>query len=179
VFLRRLAAQMLLVAATMWVAAIVAVPHVAQAERLGDAHPMLAAATGLVYLTGSFVCHQRPERSFHEGRVQYPVCARCTGLYVAAPFGLLAALLWGRVADARAYRRWRLVLFAALIPTVVSIALERLGGPSDTVSRAIAALPLGAAAAAFVGAVVLGHFAHGTTQEDACVSGSPERSEGR
>jgi uncharacterized membrane protein len=166
---------MLLAAATLWAVTIVAAPRVAEAERLGDAHPTLAAATGLVYLTGSFVCHQRPERSFHAGRVQYPVCARCTGLYAAAPFGLLAALVWGRAADARAYRRWRLVLLAALMPTVVSIALERLGGPSDTVSRAIAALPLGAAAAAFMGAVALGHFAHGAVQEDACVSGAGSR----
>jgi uncharacterized membrane protein len=169
--LRRLCAQMLFVAATVWAVAIVAMPHVAQTERLADEHPTLAAATGLVYLTGSFVCHQHPERSFHAGRLQYPVCARCTGLYVAAPFGVLAALIVGRTADVRAYRRWRVILLAALAPTVVSIVLERLGGPSDAISRALAALPLGAAAAAFVGAVVLGHFAQRVAQHDVCVSG--------
>ncbi len=170
--MRRLGAQLLLVAATLWAVAIVAAPRAAQVERVANAHPTLAAATGLVYLTGSFVCHQRPERSFHAGRVQYPVCARCTGLYLAAPFGLLAALIWGRAADPRGYRRWRLVLFAALMPTVVSIVLERLGGPSDTVSRALAALPFGAAAGAFAETVVLGHFAHSGAQRDASLSGS-------
>ncbi len=169
--MRRLSAQILLFAAALWAVAIVAAPHVAQAERVGDTHPTLAAATALVYLTGSFVCHQRPERSFFAQRVQYPVCARCTGLYEAAPLGVLAALIFGRAADARAYRRWRLALFAALMPTVVSIALERLGGPSDTISRALAALPLGAAAAAFVAAMVLGHFAYRGAQQDVCVPG--------
>jgi uncharacterized membrane protein len=162
---------MLLVAATLWAVAIVAAPHVAQAERGGVSHPTLAAAAGLVYLTGSFVCHQRPERSFFAGRMQYPVCARCTGLYASAPFGILAALIFGRAADARAYRRWRLVLFAALMPTAVSIASERLGGPSDTISRALAALPLGMAAAALVAAVVLGHFAYHEAWRDVCVPG--------
>ncbi len=169
--MRRFVALLLLIAATLWAVAIVAAPRIAQADRVGDPRPTLVAATGLVYLTGSFVCHQRPERSFFARRVQYPVCARCTGLYVAAPFGVLAALIFGRAADARAYRRWRLVLFAALMPTTVSIALERLGGPSDTISRALAALPLGAAAAAVVAAVVLGHFAHGRAQRDVCVPG--------
>jgi hypothetical protein len=66
-------------------------------------------------------------------------------------------------ADA-AYRRWRVLLLGAMVPTAVSIVLERLGGPSGTISRALAALPLGAVLAALVGAVLLGHFAHAGTR---------------
>jgi hypothetical protein len=61
------------------------------------------------------------------------------------------------------YRRWRLIFLVAVMPTVVSIILERLGGPTGLPSRAIAGLPLGMAAAGFVAAVVLGHFAQDFT----------------
>jgi hypothetical protein len=163
---RRVSAWLIVCAATLWAAAIIAVPY-ARAHGVLDEHPSLAPATALVYLTGSFICHQRPERSFHADGVQYPVCARCTGLYVGAPFGLLVALMLGRVRrrrhgrdeEADRYRRWRVALIAAMVPTLISVLLEQAGGPSDTISRAIAALPLGAAVAALAGAAVLGQFA--------------------
>ncbi|PQL91928.1 DUF2085 domain-containing protein [Apibacter adventoris] len=32
-------------------------------------------------------CHQKPERSFFWKRKQFPLCARCTGIYIAfVPF---------------------------------------------------------------------------------------------
>ncbi len=30
-----------------------------------------------------YICHRRPERSFFIKGHQFPVCARCTGLYIA------------------------------------------------------------------------------------------------
>jgi len=51
-----------------------------------DDRPALGAA--VVYLAGGRICHQRPERSFATRDVQWPVCARCSGLYLAAPFQL-------------------------------------------------------------------------------------------
>ncbi|WP_303247497.1 DUF2085 domain-containing protein [uncultured Methanobrevibacter sp.] len=30
-----------------------------------------------------FICHRKPERSFHIKDHQFPVCARCTGFYIA------------------------------------------------------------------------------------------------
>src|SRR5438552_15946408 len=36
----------------------------------------------VVYGAGSFICHQLPARSFHSWSAQWPVCARCTGIYV-------------------------------------------------------------------------------------------------
>jgi uncharacterized membrane protein len=43
-----------------------------------------------VYVVGSVVCHQRPERSFFLWAHQMPVCARCTGIYAGAAFTVLS-----------------------------------------------------------------------------------------
>jgi uncharacterized membrane protein len=102
--------------------------------------------TGIVYLAASRVCHQRPDRSFHTAGVQWPVCGRCSGLYLAAPLGALAA---AATAKRRARSASALVLVgAAAVPTVVTIALEWLHvAPISNLARALAALPLGAAIA--------------------------------
>jgi uncharacterized membrane protein len=146
--------------ASLWAAAVVAAPLGVDAV----SHEV-RVATALVYVGAGHICHQRPERSFHvEGR-RLPVCARCTGLYLAAPFGLMGALLMRRRrgADDRTYRWWRVAIVAAAVPTVISVGLEWIGGPglSSNISRALTALPLGAALAAVVGAAVLGHFGPG------------------
>lgn len=154
--MRRVGGWLLFLFATLWAVGIVAAPRVVSG---GGERPGLSVAGALFYLAGGVVCHQRPERSFHAAGVQYPVCARCTGIYLAAPVGVLVMLIGG-AAGRVSFRRWRGILFVAILPTLVSIILERLGGPSDTVSRALAAVPLGAAAAGFVAVVVLGHFAH-------------------
>ena len=122
-------------------------------------------ATALIYVGAGQICHQRPERSFHlEGR-RMPVCARCTGLYLAAPLGLAGVLLMRRRAgaDDRTYRRWRVAIVAAALPTVISVGLEWVGGPglSSNISRAVTALPLGAVLAAAVGAALVGRFGPG------------------
>lgn len=31
----------------------------------------------------NLICHRKPERSFHIKGHQFPVCARCTGFYIA------------------------------------------------------------------------------------------------
>ena len=38
----------------------------------------------LTYGIGGFICHRMPERSFHLGGLQSPVCARCLGIYAGA-----------------------------------------------------------------------------------------------
>jgi uncharacterized membrane protein len=103
-------------------------------------HPV---ATSLVYAVASRICHQRPERSFHSGGVQWPVCARCSGLYLAAPVGALAGLV--SIARRRPARRRLWWLVAAAVPTAVTFGAEVLGlaAPSN-LTRAVAALPLGA-----------------------------------
>ncbi len=109
--------------------------------------PSLVAA---VYLSAGRVCHQRPERSFHTAGVPWPVCGRCAGLYLAAPFGALAALVGRRRAGVPG-AAW---LVATAAPTAVTFALEFAGLASiSAVVRAVAALPLGAATAYFIVAV--------------------------
>ncbi|HOA21519.1 MAG TPA: DUF2085 domain-containing protein [Anaerolineaceae bacterium] len=45
---------------------------------------------------GYSVCHQIPERSFFAHEHQFPLCARCTGMYLGALLTLLVQLVRGR-----------------------------------------------------------------------------------
>jgi hypothetical protein len=45
----------------------------------------------VVYGAGSFICHQLPARSFHTWSAQWPVCARCTGIYFGAAMAAVVA----------------------------------------------------------------------------------------
>ena len=112
--------------------------------RAHDGPAWLAAST---YLVAGRVCHQRPERSFHTAGVQWPVCGRCAGLYLAAPAGALAALaLWRRKPVPSLI--W---LAVAAVPTAATVGAEYLGlAPVSSVARAVAALPLGLALAFFL-----------------------------
>lgn len=111
-----------------------------------------------VYAVGSVVCHQLPERSFFWGDRQFPVCARCTGLYLSGFIGLAG---WFAVKASRGWRRLdvdppvalRLVVIAAL-PTLLSLATAAAGGWDGTNwTRAALAVPLGVTAGAIVAAV--------------------------
>ena len=114
--------------------------------------PMLLSRTGAspalaaVYAAAGMICHQRAERSFAIAGTQLPVCARCSGLYVAGAAGALAGFLVARRVQGGS-RAVRLALGLAAVPTAVTLVLEWSGAalPSNAV-RAAAALPLGAAA---------------------------------
>jgi uncharacterized membrane protein len=107
--------------------------------------------TDVIYVAASRVCHQRPERSFHTAGVQWPVCGRCAGLYLAAPIGALAAWLARRRAPWMRAPFW---LAIAALPTVVTLGLEWLDLAHVTnLDRALAALPLGAAMAFVIVAI--------------------------
>jgi len=45
---------------------------------------------------GSSVCHQIPSHSFNVGAIQFPVCARCMGLYLGSFIGIVYAFLSGK-----------------------------------------------------------------------------------
>ena len=112
----------------------------------------------LAYAAGGIVCHQLPDRSFYWGAVKFPVCARCTGLYLSASVGLLA---WAVLKLSRSGRTVPVVpriavwaLLIAAIPTAVSLASAWLGVWEGTNAwRAAMAVPLGASAGAMVAAV--------------------------
>jgi uncharacterized membrane protein len=140
-------AQVLVIAAAVWVAAIFLAPLAIGSTN--QAARMCAVAT---YAAGSFVCHQLPDRSFHVAGRQLAVCGRCTGLYVSALAGALAALLISLRGKSSGVGTWRLsdraLLAIAAVPTALSWGLEHAGLAAQTNTiRAIAALPLGFAAA--------------------------------
>jgi uncharacterized membrane protein len=111
-----------------------------------------------IFAVGSVICHQRPERSFFLDGHQFPVCARCTGLYLSAFTGLFAwvafktASRWRPLAfDPRLAMR---VIAIAAIPTAVSVAMGVTGlWDGSNMTRALLAVPLGASAGAIVAAV--------------------------
>lgn len=146
--------------------------------------PMLwTSVAALLYAGGSIICHQLPERSFHIGGVQLPVCARCFGLYAGGALGSVAAAVAFRAGsvparlqrDVQVLRRllhtrsgvWIATVIAAL-PTAVTVVVEWvIGWPVSNVVRASAAVPLGATAAfVVVGALATLHY-------DSCVPPRP------
>jgi uncharacterized membrane protein len=129
----RLLALGLTSAAVIWTAAILCTPRQNTRARF----PVVAA---LVRTSGAVICHQRPERSFHGDGGQFPVCARCTGLYLSGALGALIG--WGGLS--RVPRRMRLTLALAAAPTLLTIAAEWSGAAAiSNAIRAAAAVPLG------------------------------------
>ena len=151
---RPLALVALLLITLSWSAALTAAPR--------HAAPRVSALT---YAGGALICHQRSERSFHYEGAQYPVCARCFGLYVGAVGGVLvwAAMAGlGRTPRTRAMRitrpnvaRWVLIISA--LPTLVTVVTSWLGWwDGGNVVRAVLAFPLGATITAVLSAVATG-----------------------
>lgn len=137
-----------------WAAAIWAAPG------LGTLTSWTAPVAGTIYLIGSLICHQLPQRSFHLAGAQLPVCARCTGLYLGAAIGVASLRLWTWIVQRPpAYQRIdggqaaRLLLVASL-PTCLTLATAAIGwwDPSNAI-RFTTALPLGAVAGAVLAAV--------------------------
>jgi uncharacterized membrane protein len=135
-----------LVGAVIWGALVPVAPRVARAVT-PDSPLVVVAATSAAYQVGGILCHQRADRSFHTGAVQWPVCARCAGLYVSAGLGALVMLVARRrVGRAPVLARNHLVLFVlgAAAPTAISWAAERSGlSATSNAWRAALALPLG------------------------------------
>jgi uncharacterized membrane protein len=100
-----------------------------------------------VYGVAQVVCHQRVERTYHFGGVPLPVCARCTGIYAGAALAALAVGVsrWRRrMAGFSRFGRERWLLFAAALPTVVTVILEAGAGlPVSNDVRAAAGSLLG------------------------------------
>jgi uncharacterized membrane protein len=135
--MRQRLAGLLLLAMMAWPVSLAA----AVAVRQAGAVPRWTSA---LYAVASRICHQRPERSFFTGAVQWPVCGRCSGLYLAAPFGAGLALLARRGGTDARRARW--LAAVASLPTLVTFVLEISGATHvPNLTRAAAAVPLGAA----------------------------------
>lgn len=131
--MQRLVALGLTCAGAVWLAALLIAPS-------GAGGPAARHISAFAYGTGSLICHQRPERSFHLSGIRVPVCARCTALYVLGALGATAGWI-GRPRVPRFLRGW---LVAALVPVALSVGLEWAGlwGQTNAV-RAASAVPLG------------------------------------
>jgi uncharacterized membrane protein len=143
-------------ACAIWAAVLMGAPFTL-AHRPGTA-PAFKTATTAVYLLAGLMCHQQSDRSFHMQSVQWPVCARCAGLYLAAPLGAWLALrrTW-RPPHAPAARHVLFSLAVAALPTALIFALEWTGAARlDAWIRALCAAPLGATIAFILGAVARG-----------------------
>jgi uncharacterized membrane protein len=105
---------------------------------------------GLMYLAGALICHQLPERSFHLGVAQLPVCARCLGIYAGAAV-CLGVHACARGTAWRSLGALRRIVVAAALPTAITVAVEWTGlwHPSN-VLRAAAGVVLGVGLACVV-----------------------------
>lgn len=137
-------APALALAALAWLTLLVLAPL---------ATPSLAA---VVYTVGGVICHQIPERSFHLGGVQLPVCARCLGIYAGAAAAASVHVIGGFVASSASWRMLsprtarRLFLLTAA-PTLVTFTLDWAGvWHTSNVVRLIAGLLVGAGGALVV-----------------------------
>jgi uncharacterized membrane protein len=99
------------------VAAVIAAPLA-----MAGGHPSFA---GSIYNAFSYVCHQRPERSFHIAGYQFAVCARCTGLYSGFA---IATLFYPRVRSLKNTDTPALIwLLLSAIPIAIDFGLGYFG----------------------------------------------------
>jgi hypothetical protein len=134
---------------TRWIAPAIAVLACGWVVLLVIAPLLPVPLAGVVYAAGSLICHQIAERSFHIASFQLPVCARCFGLYAGAALGGLGPQVVSSGTRAVQGRRslYGMTLAAAL-PTMATWTLEwGAGWPMSNVTRALAAVPLGATVA--------------------------------
>jgi uncharacterized membrane protein len=55
-----------------------------------------AGCQAKAFAVGASVCHQIPSHSFQNTGVQFPLCARCTGLYLGSMIGMIYYFLQGK-----------------------------------------------------------------------------------
>jgi uncharacterized membrane protein len=134
-----------------WASLVIATPRLAESSTGADIR--IHAAT-FAYVIGSFICHQRPERTFHLRGLPLPVCGRCSGLYTGAAVILIS------LATVRPLRRrlctrstwwWRTVIAAGVVPTALTLVVEWVTPvPVSNTARALAGALAGAVVAAFL-----------------------------
>jgi uncharacterized membrane protein len=102
-----------------------------------------------IYNFFSYICHQKPERSFYVLGYQIAVCSRCFGVYFGLVAGIATYPLWRKVEEVEPLPRFW--LFLSLIPIGIDWALGVFGLWENTfASRFLTGLILGFACAVFV-----------------------------
>ena len=141
----------------LWAALIVAAAYAA-----GPGAPSLDLMAAAVYGMGAVICHQQPERSFVLSGAQWPVCARCTGIYMGAALAVLGLVAAGQPSrfaspfdDDNATRKWRIAILAAVGINLVTLLYEwSIGVTPSNLTRAVAGSTMGVVVAAFIWATV-------------------------
>lgn len=109
-------------------------------------HPQFAAA---VYKTFSYVCHQRPDRSFFLEGHQFGVCSRCTGLYAGFAAATLIYPVARSLRNTDAPRLGWLIL--AALPLAIDFSLGYFGVWGNThLSRFVTGVLFGSVAVFFI-----------------------------
>ncbi len=54
-----------------------------------NSNPFITRIYPKLLITGNKVCHQLDDRSYHFGVRKFPVCARCTGIYIGQLLGIV------------------------------------------------------------------------------------------
>jgi uncharacterized membrane protein len=118
---------------------------------LGGLDGGLAFVAAVADQAGALVCHQRPERSFATGGRRWPVCARCSGIYLAAGLTVVAGLAVRARVRGASRSAWRVAVAVALFPIALTWALERAGAVAiSNPWRALSGAPLGVVLSAMV-----------------------------
>ncbi|HKZ43438.1 MAG TPA: DUF2085 domain-containing protein [Anaerolineales bacterium] len=73
---------------------------------------------------GFAVCHRIPERSFHIGNYQLPLCARCSGMYLGAITGLIFQAIYSK-------RRSGNPPWAVIIPLAILVIAFGIDGANS------------------------------------------------
>jgi uncharacterized membrane protein len=124
-----------------WVILTVAAP-VAQSNGLtGLASP--------IYSFFHYLCHQKPDRSFHLAGEQFALCSRCFGVYFGILLGFVIYPLWRRIDEIEPLPKFW--LFLSLVPIGIDWSLTFFGIWENTqLSRFLTGLILGVACATFI-----------------------------
>jgi uncharacterized membrane protein len=75
----------------------------------------------------SFGCHQLPHRSYFYKGKQFPICARCTGIFLGYLAGLAYAIIWGNLSA--------LVSLLLIMPLAVDGSLQYVTKKESTNNR--------------------------------------------
>jgi uncharacterized membrane protein len=128
--------------ASAWAAALLLATFAASRSNPGTLPRAFALA---VYGLGGQVCHQLAERSFHPWGAKMPVCARCTGIYVAGAIVALTMAGRKRTRALPSILARRTALLVSIVPTAVTLIYEWTTGaaPGNWI-RALAGAPIGA-----------------------------------
>ena len=131
----------LLLVTLLWVLCIVLAPFLAANSNEAIAQP--------IYNFFSYICHQKPERSFYMAGYPFAVCSRCFGVYFGILLGLIVYPLWRNIDSIEPLPRFW--LFLSLVPIGIDWLLGVTGiWDNNHVSRLITGLILGFACATYI-----------------------------